>query len=1475
MDSGPSCINDHFDRVFQELVNQYITGYSSESGLLPRLRRLFVPRNTDTELNRSLNHLLKELEYWKFLRKLLIYIHKFSNATNVVQNFDSLFTRFEAVSDHEIAKDLSVACQKKYMSLRPSKALDVLRNSQTKLQLFSLEIQEALHLLSAGSSSLLEWQSPLLDVYFWFEYLRSTKKILGCISWEGDVDGDQLEAFKENIKSLRHFSGEVMNNCPSYHSEDPEIPFSPPVLSPGFQRDHITHDFFAYIASVAVRIINQSFHYWINKTDSNLRESSMVGLLDLQRHIDPTTAPEFLELNLKLLRDLKSINMRKAKHALDSFLDYMCLWVRNDDLAMELKSLIIFVINEPPQESNVTGQSFFDEFKAVLTLAGGSFYREMQPHIPSSELHIKICLLKVEVFLQKQLKRMRPAQENKIEDLNKILNNLRRFSKDLPHDNIENGKQSFALIKQVTREVSSLFASFDDKKVTKDRARISLLVLLLKIVLFKAESSCLGLLNGDAHLATFGKDQIETILEGLKLFTSFVSTYPGETPRKVELIFSSIEAVARRATVLYHSFLVNKASQDMTDQMVLSFSDLQDKMKLTKAEIREICPQIPRSDVPKTDGLGFIDFLLRNLMEILKRDPDSIALVKHRIEDIRLDLEFLRSFLGDVIQPDTEHLELKDISTRTREVAYEVEYIIDSIEVGIGAYWQHAFWLSDLLEEMRLIKMKASDFYEEKTSHVRCHSVPQISSHMTSHTSTTRTDEVLICLEDQEETIIDQLTRGSMQRDIVSVVGMPGIGKTTLAKKLYSSPKVTYHFHIQAWCSVSQVYGKRELLLEILREITALTDDIDQVTDEDLEVKLYQELKGNRYLIIMDDVWDTRAWNDLERSFPDDGNGSRILMTSRLQDVALKAKPGSETHLLRPLSDVESWNLIELKLFPRGCPQEYLEVGQEIAKNCKGLPLAVVAIISLLQRTEKKQEKWKEIAATVSSWVIDDPQTRCMDIFQLSYKQLPDHLKACFLYFGGFLEDRDIPVHKLTSLWIAEGFIRENELKSLEHLAKEYLMDLIDRSLLMISQKRSRGGVKACRIHDMLRDFCLSKAKEDNFLQQITQYDKPYASFDHLHYSSDFPDHHYSHPVTYERHRLCFSLKRTPFVKSTPSGPRTRSLIFFAISDAYPRCSYDISFISHHFKLLRVLDLEDINMGTCFFTGIELLIQLRYLAVSGDVDSIPPSIANLWKLETLIVKGLKGAVTLPYTIWCMERLRHVRVSYHVDFDLQDDKLGNFSRLDNLVTFSWPLLTYGEDTERMMRRLPNLRKLGCKFSASWDSSKHCNQFPRFDFLTQLESLKIVYFGRALDHPSELSLPLNLKKLTLTNFCLPWNRISAIGSLQNLEVLKLLSRAFEGQTWDMREGEFLKLKVLKLDTLNLSKWNASNDHLPNLQQLILRNCKELEGVPFAFGEIPTLEMIEVQFCGQSTEDSVRNIVEEGIEGLKIIINHTIHM
>ncbi|KAI3467120.1 hypothetical protein Pfo_023783 [Paulownia fortunei] len=541
----------------------------------------------------------------------------------------------------------------------------------------------------------------------------------------------------------------------------------------------------------------------------------------------------------------------------------------------------------------------------------------------------------------------------------------------------------------------------------------------------------------------------------------------------------------------------------------------------------------------------------------------------------------------------------------------------------------------------------------------------------------------------------------------------------------------------------------------------------------------------------------------------------------------------------------ESWKLMQEKLFQKEiCPVELVEVGKEIAKKCKGLPLAVAVVAGLLSRMEKKKSQWEQVAESLNSLIV-----------KLSYIHLPNHLKPCFLYCGAFAASKEIPVQKLLRLWVAEGFVPKSELKSVEDIAEDYLMDLIGRSLITVDKTRSKGGVKTCHVHDLLRDLCLLKAKKENFLQMVNGYNELYALVGSLDDNASF------HPSSPQPPRLCIQCKRADFIAWRPSDRNVRSPLFCATDDIYSQRWFyplDFSFIFYSLKLLKVLDLSSINLGDSFPSGFEFLVHLRYLAVRGGMNFIPACIAKLLNLETLFVKGVKGEVALPDTIWKMANLRHVHIDERVSFILLNDR----TALELVETLCTPSLSYGKVAENLLGCFPNLRKLKCIFLESWNQATNCNQFPVLDGLSQLESLKVFYHGR-VRKSSNFIFPSNLKKLTLTKFCLPWREISKVGTLPNLEVLKLLFRAFEGKTWDMRDGEFLKLKYLKLDSLNLEQWNASSDHFPCLQRLVLLRCKKLKEIPSDLGSVPTLKAIELQWCSDSAANSAKQIQEEQIE------------
>ncbi|OIS95828.1 putative late blight resistance protein -like r1b-14 [Nicotiana attenuata] len=950
-------------------------------------------------------------------------------------------------------------------------------------------------------------------------------------------------------------------------------------------------------------------------------------------------------------------------------------------------------------------------------------------------------------------------------------------------------------------------------------------------------------LNYDACSISFLKNQILVVKDKSEYLGSFLADIV-----QYRNMHQELKDLTKRVQDIKYVCLFQVKGYKPAWYYMLYLSDVKQLLKYIEAEVKMICLKVPYSlgySFPKTNELGFLNCFLGKLEELLRSKLDSVIDLKHQIESVQEGLLCLRSLTDHLIESLDERYELYGLITSVTEMAYMAEYVIDSCLACSHPLWYKVLWISEVVENLKLEYQVVRETCGRKKIDVTMHKVTKSPINLAPSLSanTPRTNEEMEGFQEAMDKIKKQLLGGSSQLDIISVVGMAGIGKTTLAEKIYHDLIVTSHFDVHAKCRVTQVYSWKELLLTILGDVLHPADRSEK-EDSELANELRQVLLTKRFLILIDDVWDKTAWDDLYMCFRDAHSGSRIILTTRLTDIANYAKCQSNPHHLRLFGDDESWALLQEEVFQgESCPPELVDVGSRIAKCCGGLPLFIVIVAGVLKEKENKQDLWKEVEETLGSHNSGSSE-ESMSLIGFSYKNLPQHLKPCFLYFGGFLKGRDIHVSRLTWLWQAEGFVQANKEKRTEDAAQYFFEDLLSRNLVIAMEKRPNDKVKKCCIHDLLHNFCLEKAKQENFLNQINRRE------DIL-------------PEKPEDYRLFIHSYQDEIDLWQPCRSNVRSLQFKVTDPDNLLWPHDISFIFESFKLVKVLDLDSLNIGGTFPSEVQFLIHLRYFAVQTDANSIPSFIAKLWNLETFVVRGLGGEVILPYSLLKMVKLRHILVKRRASFSLHEnmgESLAN-SQLNDLETFSTPRLSYGEEAEMILNQMPNLRKLSCIFSGTFGYSDkvkgRCVLFPRLEFLSRLESLKLVSNGYPAKLPHEFSFPSKLRELTLSKFRLPWSAISTIGELPNLEILKLLFRAFEGNQWEVKDSEFPKLKYLNLDNINISQWSVYDDAFPMIEHLVLTKCERLEEIPSHFGDAISLKSIEVNRCCWSVANSALEI------------------
>lgn len=704
-------------------------------------------------------------------------------------------------------------------------------------------------------------------------------------------------------------------------------------------------------------------------------------------------------------------------------------------------------------------------------------------------------------------------------------------------------------------------------------------------------------------------------------------------------------------------------------------------------------------------------------------------------------------------------------------------------------------------------------------------------------------------------------------RAIVAITGPDGIGKTTLAAKVYGSERIRRGFGARSWVRVPREYTEAGLLSQVIDSFGGDTTGGESFAD--LEKALARLVGKRRFLLVLDDVRYGGVWEDvLRRPLEGAGRGSRVLVTARCGSIAREMGAG-HVHRVKKLGADDGWLLLRAAAGVVGgdAAGELKDVGERIAEKCGGVPLAIKAVAGVLRTREATAEEWAEVLAS-PAWLVKGLPEDAMKPLYLCYDDLPCHLKQCFLYCSLFPSDLTMDRRVLVQQWVAEGFVQIRADAGVEKVAEEYLDELIGRHLLQPAEEGEHGGDERCTMHDMLRALA----------QLLSQGEDLTGDSYRLLVDSD---------ATFAPRRISFPARNLAVVPEKIlklEGLRTLLLQKNPLTIE--------GSIFARLEHLKVLDLSE--------TAVELipdnlgnLVYLRFLNLSHTrIQAIPESIGNLWNLKFLLLSGCKSLHALPKGIEHLRGLRDLDLTGTVIDDMAF-RVGHLRSLTSLPWFSvtskearsgqdrsgWPLDELKNLSQLKTLHIQKLEKAAGRSEATGMSlvakkglrelELSCSgtvrplQTPELvrkieDIFEEvnppicLESLKLVnYFGTRFPRWLSVTFLPNLRDLDIVgcNFCQSFPPLGRLPELRSLYIsdssaLKDIGAEFMG-TNQPHQVPFPKLENLHLQGLQqLKTWrDIEPGALPSLQVLQLESCPKLQHLPAGLIHVTSLTELHI--------------------------------
>ncbi|XWS16261.1 hypothetical protein CRYUN_Cryun34aG0069900 [Craigia yunnanensis] len=457
---------------------------------------------------------------------------------------------------------------------------------------------------------------------------------------------------------------------------------------------------------------------------------------------------------------------------------------------------------------------------------------------------------------------------------------------------------------------------------------------------------------------------------------------------------------------------------------------------------------------------------------------------------------------------------------------------------------------------------------------------------------------------------------------IISIVGMGGIGKTTLAQMVYNQ------------CELNTVLEK-----------------------------IHDSIVGKKFLLVLDDVWteDERKWQSLKYCLNSGSQGSKILVTTRKENVATIMGCTKLFHLGK-LSEEECWSLFSRIAFSQRNDREHeslADIGKKIAEKCKGLPLAAKTLGGLL-RFKRTREQWQRILDS-HMWELDEAENGLFSPLLLSYYDLPSPLRQCFSYCAVFLKDQKIEKDLLIKSWMAQGFLGETEGNKMEIIGGEYFDNLAMRSFFQEFEKdENDNSIIRCKMHDIVHEFAQFLRKTECFVASSNGYEKQRAAcygINVRHLTLTLDDEHFAIPD----HVYSMTKLRSLLVDSSHSDRSSLNASLSILVDQFA-CLRILGLSDNRFRRQSSIEELPSQMGK--------LIHLRYLNLEGNrrLRNLPPTLCDLCNLQTLNIRSCSSLKGLPYGIERLINLRHLQNAETYGFKFMESGIQRLTRLQTLEEY---------------------------------------------------------------------------------------------------------------------------------------------------------------------------------------------------------------